>query len=406
MSCRQRTCGACVAALAGALLMFAQPVSASADGCPNAQFRVGPSERLPDCRAFEQVSPVEKDGLDAVTIQPLQPAQSAACEGGEPCTLAYMNVGAAFDGAPGNEFANAYLATRGADGLADDAAFAADAAGTREQPRQGRLRLLGRSVAGDPARAAPAADRSRPRRASTTCSCAARAAATRCDAEQPVRTAAAGCGRCFEHEDVPAFAGASSDFSHVIFEANDSLVAGAPGKGVENLYETVAGARAARGILPDGTIPAQGATAGGGIDAVDGAHAASSSTRSREDGSHVAVRGRRPTAAPRTPSRQARPSSTTASTATSTVEVSAPAPGAGPEKCETRRRDLRRGAGAVLGGVGRTARLVYFTSKAALTKESYTGAKCDAGTKKRAREGDPNGPRTGSLPLRRRTPAR
>lgn len=68
-NCRSRclfmTLGFCLAALAS----LASAGRAAATGCPNEAFRVRFGALLPDCRAYEQVSPANKDGAPASGLQ-------------------------------------------------------------------------------------------------------------------------------------------------------------------------------------------------------------------------------------------------------------------------------------------------------------------------------------------------
>ncbi len=370
MSSSTRVRGACLVALATTWLIFASAPRASASGCANAQFRSGPSEDLPDCRAYEQVSPVEKGGQDAVTLQQMLPAQASPCEGAEPCAIAYMNVGGAFAGDPGNEYPNAYIAARSAAGWQTTPVSPP----TPQAPASSAPKLsyafsedLSDEVIRVPLQqlteSAPADVYNLYLRAPSGVYSLLTSVA-------PPEPPEAGCGRCFERQDLPVFVGASSAFDHVIFEANDSLVAGAPAGGVDNLYEANGGRVSLVDVLPDGDVPAAGATAGGGIE-LDSGHAHQLEHAISSDGSRVLFEA---AADGGEPDEQQGGDTELYDRidGNETVEVSAPASGAEPSRCETAGHECAAQP-AQFWAASTNGSVVYFTSKAALTEESNTG---------------------------------
>jgi hypothetical protein len=76
-------------------------------GCPNETFRVGPSAGLPECRAYEMVSPAEKGGAYVAEIFDARVAPSGN-------TVGYYSYNA-FAGDPASPLGTAYVARRGAD---------------------------------------------------------------------------------------------------------------------------------------------------------------------------------------------------------------------------------------------------------------------------------------------------
>lgn len=370
MSSGARASGVLLVALVGLWLGIGS-ASAAELSCPNTAFRSGPAERLPDCRAYEQVSPVEKDGQDAVTVQPTLAAQASSCDGAEPCALVYMNVDAAFAGSQGNEYPDAYVVTRAAGGWQTTPLSPP----TLQAPANGNPKLsydfsedltqtVVRVAAQQLTEYAPAGVYNLYLREPS-------GAYELLTTIPPPERPQTGCGRCFEHEDAVAFAGASQEFGHVLFEANDSLVPGAPGGGVQNLYEATVGEVRLAGILPDGVIPPDGAAAGGGIEASgEGAHELEHAIS--QEGSNVLFDAVADGGAP-DEQQQGDAELYDRIDATRTVEVSAPAPGAQPSKCETK-AGVCDPQPAQFWAASADGSAVYFTSKAALTRDSYTGA--------------------------------
>ncbi|HVX31812.1 MAG TPA: hypothetical protein VHA80_01625 [Solirubrobacterales bacterium] len=74
-------------------------------GCPNEALRAGPSALLPACRAYEMVSPVDKDGGNVNSVFSVRSAPSGEA------VLFYSS--AAFAGAKASTLGNAYVARRG-----------------------------------------------------------------------------------------------------------------------------------------------------------------------------------------------------------------------------------------------------------------------------------------------------
>jgi hypothetical protein len=98
-----------------AVALCATPSPASAAGCPNEAIRVGPSANLPDCRAYEQVTPVEKNsGV-------LEPVRMGVGPEGEPTVISESATALAGIGDNYGFFGGWYSTTRTAEGWATSA---------------------------------------------------------------------------------------------------------------------------------------------------------------------------------------------------------------------------------------------------------------------------------------------
>lgn len=214
---------------------------ASAEGCPNETFRAGPSANLPDCRAYEQVSPVDKNGLDIIF------GNGAIGPDGDSAT--YMSLGA-FAGNQAGSFFAQYLSTRGPSGWSTEGISPPQAPSTtlNSSQYQGFSSDLTHMVVqnGD-----PPVDGATPGTTNLY----------RRDVDGSLRLVS--LGEPSSQEGPPGFADASADYSHIVFDDANALTPNAPTNGVSKVYEWVNGNLSLLSVLPNGT-PTDG-VAGGNV---------------------------------------------------------------------------------------------------------------------------------------------
>ena len=100
-----------IAAVGG--LLASQVGVAAAAGCPNEAFRIGPGAALPECRAYEMVSPLDKNGGNIGRVLQVKVAPFGAA--------ATFYSAAAFAGSPSASLSTGYIAKRGATGWTTEA---------------------------------------------------------------------------------------------------------------------------------------------------------------------------------------------------------------------------------------------------------------------------------------------
>jgi hypothetical protein len=259
--------GVLVACMVSVSMATISPIVVHAESCLNRTLRVGSSKQLPDCRVDEQVSPPEKNGYDAVPTLPAEWPANAAPTGE---AITYGGNGP-FPGAPSSLVPNAHFSTR-----------TPNAWRTVEHtpPTPGAIleglakyffsedlsQMVVQIWGGKGLTNLPAGNEELQnlflRKANGSYSLLTSLTPTEIAPEGSPCLLSENCSLAY---DVPSFAGASSDFDHVIFEMNGSLGGtGAPGGFVTNLYETVGGQAHAVGVLPDETLAPEGSVAGAG----------------------------------------------------------------------------------------------------------------------------------------------
>ncbi len=236
-------------ALAGALattvaLMLGSAAPSALAACPNEASRTDLSAALPDCRAYEQVSPQDKGGYDVEFYGGRRSSPSG--------DAFQFESNGAFAGAAGAAHANDYVATRSATGWATQGF-------TPHQDPNGIAALI--AVYGyvqfSPDLTSGVLMNANPPAPGTPGNTARSFYVRAGDGSYQLVTPAPSNPGIFYQ---PLFAGSSTDLSHVFFQSSAALTPDAPA-GQANLYEWANGHVGLVGILPNGTPAPGGASA-------------------------------------------------------------------------------------------------------------------------------------------------
>lgn len=263
-----------VAGLFGLLVAGLLPGVALAEGCPNEQFRTGLGAGLPDCRAYEQVSPVDKSDGSVGGSGIGKHVWESSLDGNR---MVYSSPQAFADAQTGASITQDYVASRGAGGWSSHALMPPQAPGPLA-PNTPLIEafssdlsssvLLDGGPSGQSGQDDPLLVSGEP-------------------AKNPnLFVGSNGAADPYRLVDVTPigatpeqafFEGASLDLGHIVFRERAQLTANAP-SGSENLYEWAAGVVSLVSVLPGGA-------------AITGSNFSNAAKFVSEDGSRIVFLG-------------------------------------------------------------------------------------------------------------------
>lgn len=249
-------------ALISAFASLAPASSAASEPCPNAAFRTGYSANLPDCRAYEQVTPVEKGTTRVGTALGVTPYQAAGGGG----AVVYPALGALPGSPEGGETINMGVRDVLAGGWLTTPLSPPSLLGNVFA--SGRYRWLSEELS-------CAVVESREPLSEEPSAAATQAAATAAETSNLYRRNADGSWTLLSNATPlnPTFAkesqqytvfGATADCARVFFDTTNNnyrLLPEAPA-GKLSVYEWDAGTLRLADVLPDGSVPAEGIAQG------------------------------------------------------------------------------------------------------------------------------------------------